>query len=190
MGGAGTTAAYGSPVQQLVVIAGPIGAGKSTVAALVGQRVAAAGLTAAVVDLDDVAFMQRGVTAHGLWERAGVATAALVRGWMDAGTDVVVAHGPFFEARGYELLLRALPAGVVVHHVLLHVSVETALARVSGDAGRGASKDPDFLEATHVRFRALEPSLPHPDLVFDTESSKAAEIAEGVTASLGLTRRD
>lgn len=49
----------------LIVLAGPIGAGKSTVADLLGRRLAEAGSTVAVVDLDDVAFMQRDIAPGG-----------------------------------------------------------------------------------------------------------------------------
>jgi thymidylate kinase len=161
----------------LVVIAGPIGAGKSTVAALLARTVAELGASAVAVDLDDVAFMQRGVhELDELWRRAAIATAALVDAWFDTGTDVVVAHGPFFEAGGYELLDAARPDEVRRLHVLLRVSVEEALTRVGADPTRGMSRDPDFLRATHDRFQRLEPALPAVDLTFDTTQLGADEI--------------
>src|SRR5688500_2552658 len=135
----------------LVVVAGPIAAGKSTVSDLVASRLARFG-SAAIVDLDDVAFMQRDVAFPEVWRRAAIATAALVRAWFEAGTAAVVAHGPFFEAGGYGTLLASQPEHVEVRHVLLRVSYETALARVSGEPTRGMSKDPEFLRRTHQRF--------------------------------------
>jgi adenylylsulfate kinase-like enzyme len=88
-------------VKLLVVIAGPIGAGKSTVAELLARQLAKTGVSAAVVDLDDVAFMHREIDLHKLWRRAAIAARSLVQGWFDADTDTVVAHGPFFESGGY-----------------------------------------------------------------------------------------
>src|SRR3954453_11833967 len=83
----------------LVVLAGPIGCGKSTVAAKLGHLVAAAGKTAAVADLDDVAFAQRGpLDIPELCRRAGIAHVRLVQGCFEAGVDVVIAHGPFFQS--------------------------------------------------------------------------------------------
>jgi thymidylate kinase len=163
-------------VKLLVVIAGPIGAGKSTVADLLARQLAKAGMSAAVVDLDEVAFMQREIDLHRLWRRGAIAARALVQGWFDAETDAVVAHGPFFESGGYEVLL-AGHHEVTVRQVLLRVSYETALRRVSGDSGRDLSRDPAFLKATHDRFRELERTMPEPHFVFDTEARTAAEIA-------------
>jgi hypothetical protein len=171
-------------VRLLVVIAGPIGAGKSTVADLVARGLAGRGITAAAVDLDDVAFMQRDLAAHKLWRRGAIAARALVDGWFDAKTDAVVAHGPFFESGGYEILLDGHGDDVDVRHVLLRVSYRTALQRVSADAGRRASKDPEFLRATHLRFSELEPTLPTPDFVFDTEAADADRIASALVAEL------
>ena len=171
-------------VPLLVVIAGPIGAGKSTVADLLGHRLAGLGLTTAVVDLDDVAFMQRDIAPQKLWRRGAIAATALVRGWFDAKTDAVIAHGPFFEAGGHELLLGGQQPNVQVRHVLLRVSYETALVRVAGDPLRGASKNPEFLKSTHERFRTLEASLPSPDFYFDTEASLAKDIASDLAAAL------
>lgn len=168
----------------LIVLAEPIGAGKSTVANLLGRRLAEAGSTAAVVDLDDVAFMQRDIAPHKLWRRGSIASAALVRGWFDAGTEAVVAHGPFFESGGYDLLLEVQPSDVAVRHVLLRVPVQVALARVARDDRRGASKNPDFLRATHERFAGLEALLPRPDFVFQTETLGAEAIADAIVAGL------
>jgi hypothetical protein len=105
-----------------------------------------------VVDLDDVAFMQREIDLHKLWRRGTLAARAHVQGWFDAETDAVVAHGPFFESGGYEVLLDVHREDVKCAHVLLRVSYEAALRRVSGDPGRELSKDPEFLQATHDAF--------------------------------------
>jgi thymidylate kinase len=80
---------------------------------------------------------------------------------------------------------------VNVRHVLLRVSYETALRRVSGDPGRGLSKDPEFLKATHDRFRELERTKPEPHFVFDTEARTADDIATELgSAIVGSSRRD
>lgn len=167
----------------LVVVAGPIGAGKSTVSDLLAHRLAHVSSTA-VVDLDDVAFMQRDIEFPEVWRRAAIATAALVRGWFEADTTAVVAHGPFFEADGYRSLLRTQDNDLEVRHVLLRVSYETALTRVSGDPTRAMSKDPDFLRRTHQRFRRLESTLPNMDFVFDTELAPADAIADEIASAV------
>jgi thymidylate kinase len=175
-------------MRELVVIAGPIGAGKSTVADLLGRKLASGGRTTAVVDLDYVAFMQRGTSdVYEFWRRAASATAELIRGWFDGGTELVVAHGPFFESGGYETLYARQTVETQTQHVLLRVPTEVALGRVAGEPTRGMSRDPAFLRATHERFRELEPSLPAPSFVYDTTVLTAGQIADELARSLRQT---
>lgn len=171
-------------VRHLVTIAGPIGAGKSSVAELLARRVWALGMTAALADLDDIAFTQRAnVDLAEFWRRAGTAHSALVRGWFEAGVDVVIAHGPFFESGSYDSLFAAAPADTRRHHVLLHATVEVALERVAADPERGPdalSAQPDFLRATHATFAELVRSLPNLDMEIDTSKLTPAEVADRV----------
>ena len=177
-------------MRHLVAIAGPIGAGKSTVAELLARRAQRAGMTASVADLDDVAFAQRArIDVPELWRRAGVAHSALVRGWFEAGVDVVIAHGPLFEAQSYGSLHAAAPADALRHHVLLRATYEIALERVTSDPERGPSAmstRPDFLRETHVAFADRITSLPQVDIDLDTSASTAAEVADRAFSLLHL----
>jgi shikimate kinase len=174
-------------VQELVVIAGPIGSGKTSVADLLARRCASASRSVAVADLDDVALTQRGARdIPEFWRRAGVAHTALVRGWFDSGIDVVIAHGPFFESCSYDTLFASTRADSRTHHVLLKVPFDIALQRVTADPERGPSalsKDPDFLRSTHDAFAELD--LPPADYTFDTFKLTPTEIVDRlVTAFL------
>lgn len=174
---------------QLVVLVGPVGAGKSTLAARLAQLVRQNGMTAADVDMDDVAFMQcGGDDLDELWRRAAVATAGLIRAWFDAGVDVVITHGPFFESDGFEILRSARPPGVEVHHILLRVSTEVAISRVHGDPTRGISRDPTFVRDSNVRLQGLGDVLPVMDLELDTTGRGPDEIAADVMAALTAAR--
>ena len=171
----------------LVVLAGPIASGKSTIAERLARQLAAdrAGTTAALVDLDDLAFAQRGTQElPELWRRAAAVAGATVRAGFAAGTDVVIAHGPFFESDGYRLLLDDLPPETVVRHVLLRVPVPVALERVAADPSRGLSRDPEFLRSTHDHFAQIEHRLPVPDLTFDTSTHAAADVAADLARAL------
>ncbi len=169
-------------MRHLIAITGPIGSGKSTVAELLARRLWAAGMTVAVADLDDLAFTQRAeLDLAEFWRRAGIAHSSLIRSWFEAGVDVVVGHGPFFESRSYGSLFAAAPADALVHHFLLRTPFEIALKRVLDDPGRGPdaiSANPEFLRATHENFSKVALSLPHIDLEVDTSEVTAAEVAD------------
>ena len=173
-------------MRHLITIVGPIGAGKSTVAEGLAVRLRSNDLSVSLADLDELAFAQRAdLRLDELWHRAGVAHSALVRGWFDAGVDVVIAHGPFFESRSYESLFAAAPAGVRRHHVLLQVAFEDALERVSSDPARGStalSVQPDFLRSTHDAFAEVVASFPPIDLEVDTSGLTADAVADRVFA--------
>ena len=174
----------------LVALIGPVGAGKSTVAGRLAQLVRRESMTAADVDMDDVAFMQcGGDDVDEFWRRAAVATAGLVRAWFDAGVDVVITHGPFFESGGFEILRRAQPRNVVVHHILLRVDPEAAVMRVQDDPTRGVSRDPAFVRDSNERLRALRNALPAMQLELDTTHRAPDEIAADVMAALNLSTR-
>lgn len=177
-------------MKHLVVLVGPVGAGKSTVAGRLVQLVRQDGMTAADVDMDDVAFMQcGGDDLHEFWRRAAVATAGLIRAWFDAGVDVVVAHGAFFESDGFEILRSAQPPDVEVHHILLRVTAEVAIARVRDDRSRGISRDPTFVRESNDRFRALDDVLPTMKLELDTTQRGPDAIAADVLASITASGR-
>jgi thymidylate kinase len=176
----------------LIAIAGPIGAGKSTVAELVARRAAHDGMSAVLVDLDELAFAQRAhLDLDQFWSRAGQAHSALVQAWFEAGTDVVVAHGPFFEAGSYESLFTAAPADAQVVHVLLKVPFDVALQRVLSDGDRGPnalSRDPKFLRSAHDAFELHARTFPAAQLEVDASTMTAAEIAKQVRLTMNPER--
>lgn len=142
-------------------------------------------MTAADVDMDDVAFMQcGGDDVDEFWRRAAVATAGLIRAWFDAGVDVVITHGPFFESGGFEILRQAQPADVDVHHILLSVTAEAAITRVQGDPTRGISRDPTFVRDSNKRLQAINHLLPVMNLELDTTQRGPDEIAVDVMAAV------
>jgi shikimate kinase len=171
--------------QQLVLVTGPIGAGKSTVARTLGAELARLGIDNAVVDLDDIVFMQSTPAANPqeIWRRGRSVHAALVARWFQEGVHVVVAHGPFVGPDEESPLLVASPAARV-RRLLLWVSYETAAERVQRDSSRGLSADPDFLRQTHQRFREMAAAIPTPEWEIDTEVTSPGVIAELIACSI------
>ncbi len=173
-------------VGEVVAVTGPIGAGKSSVAAALARRLAASGRTAAVADLDDVWVALQGEADLAVsWTRARAAHAALVAGWEAAGVDVVVVHGPFATLAERAPLQAGLPAEIRVRWAVLDVSYEAALARVADDPERGLSRDPDFLLQTHERYGRLAHELPIATWRFDTTRVGVDEIATVIAGDLG-----
>jgi hypothetical protein len=170
----------------LVTIVGPIAAGKNTVADLVANRCIKTGRTVAVADVDDVAFMLRPRERRGsLWLDAHRAHGALVGQWMRSKVDVVVALGPIFDEDEQEALYGQLPAGERAFRVLIDAPLATTWQRVTAETSRGGSRQRDFHERAHARYRSLMPHIPA-DLIFDSSRTSAAEIADAICRSASI----
>jgi hypothetical protein len=182
-------------VPMLVVVTGPIGSGKSTVCALLADRLVAApwqadargttplhhrrGQVVVGVDLDVVAEMVRapGGLTDEHWELAHHVHGSLVGAWLRSPVDLVLAHGPIYTRAENEALMATVPTGTSVLRVLLLVSFATARLRVSADPTRGLSRDPEFLRSTYDRFASIRPTIEPCDLTVDTEKVPAESIA-------------
>jgi AAA domain len=181
-------------VPVVVVIAGPIGSGKSTVSRALATRLRLSGRVVAVIDFDAIVAMiggfeqlqrytsqaQTGNSAAPSpdWRKAArVAHGRLVGYWSSHGADVVV-QGPFASAAEEEPFLQELPPGIKLRRLRLMVSYEVALKRlVKDETPRNLSRDPAFLRAAHSHVAAMEPLLPEADWTFDTETISADEVA-------------
>jgi adenylylsulfate kinase-like enzyme len=139
-------------VARLVVITGPIAAGKNTVASLIADAVAAQGRSAVLIDVDDIAAMVAapGAAAAGLWFAAHQAHGALVGTWMQTAVDVVIAVGPIYTSREQAALLEPLPEASAVHWVVIDAPVDVTLARAQAEPGRGRT-------TTRLRLPAVPP---------------------------------
>ncbi|GAA4419432.1 hypothetical protein GCM10023169_10100 [Georgenia halophila] len=163
----------------LVVVTGPIAAGKSTVARELADRLLAAGSTVAVVDVDEVAAMVHGGLSD--WDLAHQVHGRLVAAWLDR-VDTVIADGPIYSRQETNHLIGDVSGDVRLVRVMLRATYPTALRRVTGDPDRGLSKDPAFLRRAYERFEALRPDMDACDLEFDAEQVFAEKIADEIAA--------
>jgi hypothetical protein len=176
-------------VPVLKSIVGPIAAGKSTVAELVAERCVETGRTVVVADVDDVAFMLRPPARRAeLWLAAHRAHGALVAQWMQSKVDVVVALGPIYDEDEQEALYGQLPVGETPCRVLIDAPLATTWQRVSADNSRGGSRQREYHESAHARYRSLLPGVPV-DLTLDSSRSSAAQIADAISRAIGVTVR-
>lgn len=163
----------------LVLVVGPIAAGKSTLAAGLAATLRERGRTVALCGLDEVADgAQRALPD---WDHYQGVLGALVAGWLRTPVDVVVAEGPNTPGEVAAMLAHVPGARVVT--VLAEVSYAVALERVGADPTRGLSRDPALLRAQHARFAAGRDGLA-PDVVVDTGASSPSAAVETVLAYL------
>lgn len=166
------------PKRCLVVVLGPIAAGKSTVCGGLASRLQAAGQTTVVVGVDEVAAMAPAGLAD--WDFAHQVHGAVVAAWLGTPMDTVIADGSFFSRQETDWLMAGVSTEVRVVRVLLRASYPVALRRVTGDPARGLSKDPAFLRGVYERFERLRPGIDPCDLEFDADRVAAEVIADQV----------
>lgn len=167
---------------RLIVISGPIASGKSTLAAAMAAEVRRRGLTVAVTALDAVAEMA--LPSLPDWAWAHTVHGHLVRAWLTTEVDLVIDEGTC-SADEVRQILEEVDAGTLVQHVVLTADFARSLDRAQRDAGRGISKDPDFLRADHERYAAELPHLPC-DVRVHVEDRSPLVLAVEVLDSLGV----
>ena len=96
-------------VAHLVMITGPIAAGKNTVAEHLAPTSASRGHSVVVADVDDVADMVRDPGAGLERFAAHEAHGALVGQWMRSAVDVVISVGPVYSDEEQAAFTRTLP---------------------------------------------------------------------------------
>ena len=167
--------------RMLVVVTGPVGGGKSTVALVLADCFRESGRTAAVIDLDLVYCMARQVEGFDeatIWTTARRGAAALADAFFAEGMEVVIVEGEFFNQGELDAVLHNLVTPVERRFVTLVVSYEEALRRVSGDPSRGASRDPQFLKRLHSQFVEALPFLRAASLLVEAGQRTPREVAE------------
>src|SRR6185312_15201987 len=146
----------------LVILTGPIAAGKNTVADRLADLLTWHNHTVVVADVDDVAAMvgAPGAARAGLWFTAHEAHGALVGQWMRSEVAYVVVVGNVYSDEEQAALTRHLPDDAAVLWVVIEAPVPVTLARARADDTRGLSREPEFHHAAHRRFRQLRPGIP------------------------------
>lgn len=170
----------------LITIVGPIAAGKNATADLIAQHCVKTGRTVVVADADDIAHVVAPADRQGsLWLAAHRAHGALVGEWMRSQVDVVIAVGPIYDHDEQVALYGRIPGDARQCRVLIDAPVATTWRRVEDDDQRGASREREFHETAHARYRSLRASIPA-DLTFDSSTTSADDIAAAVAEAAGI----
>ena len=180
------------PVQALIVINGPIAAGKSTVAQALGRQLRQNGRPTAVVDLDELYLMMsaKPMSDSRTWHRARRAAAALTDSFLSSGIEIVVVEGAFWDESERAPFLNALAWSGSPLFVTLLVSHDVAYRRVQGDSGRSLSRSPEFLRRNNEAFAARLDSLRATDLVLDSDAQSPQQLVTTILSRHSPTFAD
>ena len=165
-------------METLIVINGPIAAGKSTVAQALGRQFRNAGRATAAVDLDELYLMMsaKPMGDPRVWRRARRAAAALTDCFFASGIQIVVVEGAFWDESERAPFVDALRWRGSPLFVTLLVSYDVAYRRVQGDSERSLSRSPDFLRRNNEEFAARLDRLRATDLVLDSDVQTPQQI--------------
>ena len=172
----------------LVVLTGPVGGGKSTVALALATRLRGSGHPTAVIDLDLVYCMARqrdGFADEDTWRTARRGAAVLANVFFDTGARVVVVEGGFFTREECDGLSDQIASDVRISLVTLNVSFEQALHRAQSDPSRNVTRGREKrLRLQHGQFAEALPFLRANSLVLDADRLSPVELAQSINESV------
>lgn len=166
----------------LLLISGPVGIGKSSAALLTAQRLRAAGVPTAVLDLDEIYKMLRqrdGFSEPQVWQHARRAAAQLAAYAWQQLARVVIVEGSFHTQEELDEL-RSGAGDATCHLVSLCAPYEIVHQRVMHDPDprRVASKVPAFLQQLYAEFEAALPLLREQGWCLDVGALTAEQVAQ------------
>lgn len=164
----------------LVLIAGPIAAGKSAVSRALADALRADGHRLALVELDQIADMARPTLPD--WADAHRIFASVTSQWLDAGLDLVIAESVSSRDE-LDVVLGGVPAGTPLQTVVLTCDIDTALGRVLADPSRGISRQESFLRRVHAEWAQQLPQIPA-DLILDTAAVPLTQSVHRIRTAL------
>ena len=107
---------------------------------------------------------------------------------MLSGVDVVISVGPIYTQAEQHALFDPLPSGERPWRVLIDAPLSVTWERASAEAGRGPSRQREFHEAAHARFRSLMPAIPF-DVIFNSGEARAHDIALAILQTMRPSMR-
>ena len=172
----------------LVLISGPVAAGKTTVAYAFAAYVRTHDYVAAAIDMDEMIAM---VAGHD-WSRiqradrlrACCAAGSLVQSLFEAGTAVVAVAGSTLSPYEWDEVTSHLETSQPSTYVLLRVSLDESVRRAQNDSGRVRTKDPTYVArlAAAIDWSAAGT----PDLEIDTDDLTVSEVVQAIAEEVGI----
>ena len=173
--------------RRLVVVTGPVGAGKSTTSLALAQSLRCPDIAVAVIDLDQMYGFVRQQDGYGepaAWLRARQGAGVLADCLFNTGMSVVIVEGEFFTTEELGALTAPIQSAVEFSFFTLQLAYERNLERVQGDPLRGASKNPSFLKRLHTQFVQALPFLQEQSVVITTDALRLDQVVARLIAEM------
>jgi len=175
--------------RRLIILTGPVGGGKSTVARALARQLRASGLQTAVLDLDLLYCMARqsdGFDDRPIWTTARRGAAALADSFYRSGMSVVIVEGSFLDSQDLRELREALTSGVNETFIALQVSATAALWRAQGDPdpSRVVSRDAGVQKVLYAEFEKALPFLRSVSRMLAADEASPEELARSICESV------
>jgi shikimate kinase len=173
----------------LVVITGPVGAGKSTTSQALARALQSRSVSTAVIDLDEVYCMARqqaDFNDREMWTTARRAAAALTESFFASGLDTVIVEGGFLSPLEHQELRQHVTTEVNEFFFTLLTSASTALHRAQTDPnpGRVVSRLTEVQANLYAEFAEALPFLREASMVIEANSMHPELLAETMTQKI------
>jgi shikimate kinase len=167
----------------LVVITGPVGAGKSTTSQALARALQRHGISTAVIDLDEVYCMARqqaDFNDREMWTTARRAAAVLTESFFASGLNTVIVEGGFLSVLEYSELRQHVTSEVNKLFFTVLTSASTALHRAQTDPnpGRVVSRLPEVQTNLYAEFSESLPFLREASVIIEADSRPPELLAE------------
>jgi shikimate kinase len=173
----------------LVIITGPVGAGKSTTSQAIARALQSKNVSTAVIDLDEVYCMARqqaDFNDRKMWTTARRASAALTESFYASGLQAVIVEGGFLSALEFAELREYVTSQVSEFFFTLFTSAPTAFNRAQEDPnpGRVVSRLPEVQANLYAEFDEALPFLREVSVIIEADSSHPESLAEIMTEKI------
>ena len=174
------------PDRHLVLISGPVAAGKSSTVIRLAELARAQGRLAAAIDMDETIEMVAGSNWSTVQKsdriRACRATASFVHSLFESGMELVAIAGSTLSPYEWDALAVQTDPPPKILYVLLRVSIEESVRRAQADPGRIHTRDPEYV--TRLAAAIDWESIRQPDLVVQTDGMSLDEVTEAIASNL------